>query len=306
VNALVTGGAGFIGSHVVDALLEGGHRVTVLDNFSTGRKENLAAGCVPVEGDVRDADAVSRCVRGQDVVFHLAAFVSLPESIERPEACLDTNVAGTRTLLEACVCAGVRRVVFASSSAVYADDSAEPLDESVPPAPASPYAASKLEGEHLLEWFRERHDLGYAALRYFNVYGPRQDVGSDYAAVVPRFLGQALEGEPLTIFGDGRQTRDFVYVADVARANLAGLAAGASGVFNIGTGRAVSVRELADEVLRLTGSRSERRFAPPRAGDAFCSTADARRAAAVLGWSPGWRLDRGLAATIDWFRACQG
>ncbi len=303
MNVLVTGGAGFIGSHVVDALLVEKHRVTVLDNFSSGKKENVAARCLPVEGDVRDPDVVDHCMRGQNVAFHLAAFSSVPQSVEDPETCIETNVTGTRHVLESACRAGASRIVFASTSAVYPGFPDTPKDEAEAPEPKSPYAESKLEGEKLLRWFYERNGLGYVSFRYFNVYGPRQDVESEYAAVIPLFILRSLAGATLIIDGDGRQSRDFVYVGDVVRANLRAMETTACGVFNVGTGWAVSVVELADRIVRRIGSRSGLRFGPSRRGDVRSSTADIRSISSTLGWSPEWSLDDGLTATIDWFRS---
>ena len=301
MNVLVTGGAGFIGSHLVEALTGKGHQITVLDDFSSGDPENLVEGCRLVTGDIRDAEAVESCVHGQEVVFHLAAFTSVSESIERPEACLDINVRGMRNLLDRAAAAGVRRVVFASTSAVYPEDWDVPMPEETPPEPKSPYAESKLEGERLLEELRVDRGVSYAALRFFNVYGARQDELSDYASVIPVLISSCLRNEAMTIFGDGTQTRDFVQVADVADAGLRAMESEACGIFNVGTSVPVSVLELADTIKELTGSDSERIFGPPRAGDARSSTADISRIAAELGWSPQWDLSTGLKETIRWF-----
>ncbi|MCS7011119.1 MAG: NAD-dependent epimerase/dehydratase family protein, partial [Anaerolineales bacterium] len=219
--ALVTGGAGFIGSHLVRALLERGLAVRVLDNFSTGRRENLAG--LPLElleADLRDASQVRRAVEGADWVFHLAAFVSVPQSMAEPETCFSVNVGGLVNLLEACRQAGVRKVIFSSSTAVYGEPSVFPTPEDAPLSPLSPYALSKQIGEQYMRFYSRVFGLPTLSLRYYNVYGPRQRPDSDYAAAIPIFARRLLTGQPLTIYGDGRQSRDFIFVEDVVRANL--------------------------------------------------------------------------------------
>jgi UDP-glucose 4-epimerase len=304
--ALVTGGAGFIGSHVAERLAAEGYAVRVLDDLSSGERGRCAPAWSLLEGDVCDPEAVDAACAGASVVAHLAAFVSVADSFPRFRDCYRTNVLGTYRVLEACVRHGVGRVTFASSCAVYGERS-EPLrseDDAV--TPASPYAVSKLEGEHLLEVHREAHGLGGVALRLFNVYGPRQRAASGYAAAVPAFLEAALAGGPLVIHGDGRQSRDFVYVEDVAEAFLGALRADVSGVFNVGTGRAVEILELADAVARLVPAAAERRFEERRPGDLRAATADPRRAAEVLEWRAGVGLEDGLARTLEALRSGQG
>ena len=303
MNILVTGGAGFIGSHVVEKLLSSGHQVTILDNLSTGKECNLSPESQLVMGDVRDGACVDRCVQGQDVVFHLAAYTSVPGSLEYPQVCLETNLEGTRNLLESSCRWGVRRVIFSSTSAVYPGHPDTPKSETTPPEPASPYAASKLEGEALLEWFHQHRGLSYVALRYFNVYGPRQDAESDYASVIPAFISMSQMGETLTIYGDGHQTRDFVYVDDVVQANLQAMESEVCGIFNVGTTYAVSILCLAKAVVGLMGSKSDYTFAEPRPGDVFALTADISLISSGLGWTPRWDLRSGLTRTIDWSRS---
>lgn len=298
MNILLTGGAGFIGSYLAAALLDAGHRVTVLDDLSTGRREQIPRGCQFLQGDIRDAALVARSMEGQEVLIHHAGFTSVPESFEQPEECISVNVFGTLTLLEAAVTAGVRRVLFASSSAVYADNGDPIKSEAEVPLPGSPYGISKLEGEHLLEWFRIRKGLTYVAFRYFNAYGPRQDPASPYAAVIPVFLDWALRGEPLVLHGGGEQTRDFVFIKDVVAASLVALATDCSGVYNVGTGEATSIRDLAKAILTHTGSSSGTILGPPRLGDAQACTADIRRIVADLGWRPRYTLSEGLLQTI--------
>jgi UDP-glucose 4-epimerase len=301
-SVLVTGGAGFIGSHVAQRFAREGFGIRVLDDLSTGDTANLASEWKLVRADVADRKAVEGAIAGVEIVVHLAAFTSVPESFERFGDCFRTNVFGTANVLRAAVRHGVRKLVFASSSAVYSDLASAPKSEAECPGPTSPYGISKLEGEHLLASHTEHDGLGSVALRYFNVYGPRQAAGSAYAAAVPIFIERALRGEPLTIYGDGRQTRDFVYVADVAEAVLRAAQGSANGVFNVGTGEAQPILELADEIARLTGHTLPHRFAPSRAGDVRASSADASRARQALGWSPSHPLAQGLAETLAWYR----
>ena len=301
-SVLVTGGAGFIGSHVAERFAREGFEIRVLDDLSTGHAANLAPGWKLVRADVADAAAVDAAVAGSEVVIHLAAFTSVPESFARFADCYRTNVFGTQQIVRACVRHGVRKLVFASSSAVYAELPDEPKSEAECPGPSSPYGVSKLEGEHLLAAAAEIDGLASTALRFFNVYGPRQPANSAYAAAVPIFLERALRGEPLTIYGDGRQTRDFVFVADVADAVLRAARSPATGVANVGTGVPQEILDLADEVARLAGHRVPHRFSPSRPGDVRASCADAARARQLLGWGGGRPLAEGLAATLAWYR----
>ena len=303
MNILVTGGAGFIGSHLVDALVGCGHLVTVLDDLSTGKESNLAPECRMIIGDIRDPSCVDRSVRGQDVIFHLAAYTSVPGSVDNPQVCFEINVEGTRNVLQQACDWGVKKVVFSSSSAVYPGDCDRAIAETTPPDPESPYAASKLESERLLERFHRDQGLSYVVLRYFNVYGPRQDTLSDYASVIPLFITRSMNGETPTIFGDGHQTRDFVYVTDVASANLRAMDTEICGVFNVGTGQPISILCLGDAVAKSMGSVLGFDFANPRPGDILASTADISSIAASLGWQPEWVLEAGLESTIAWYRA---
>jgi UDP-glucose 4-epimerase len=283
-------------------LLRAGYEVTVLDSLSTGDRRNVPSGCDFVQGDVRDHNLVERCVRGQDAIIHLAAFTSVPESFIRAEECFEVNVHGTLNVLEAVKVGGNGRVVFASSSAVYAEKPDAPKAETMCPEPASPYAVAKLEGEHLLEWYYRRRRLPYVAFRYFNVYGPRQRADSDYAAVIPKFIERSLRNETLTIYGDGRQTRDFVFVEDVVAANLQAVQDTKAGVYNVGTGTATVILSLAEQIIGVAGSSSRCSFAPHPPGDILSSTADVMRTSQNLGWIPKWSLDRGLEQTIKWWR----
>jgi UDP-glucose 4-epimerase len=301
-SVLVTGGAGFIGSHVAERFAREGFEIRVLDDLSTGHAANLAPGWKLVRADVADAAAVDAAVAGSEIAIHLAAFTSVPESFARFADCYRTNVFGTQQIVRACVRHGVRKLVFASSSAVYSDLPAAPKSEAECPGPSSPYGISKLEGEHLLAASAEIDGLPSAALRFFNVYGPRQPANSAYAAAVPIFIERALRGQALTIYGDGRQTRDFVFVADVADAVLRAALSPATGVFNVGTGVEQEILGLADTVAGLAAHRLPHRFAPSRPGDVRASSADPARARQLLGWGAGRPLAEGLEATLAWYR----
>ena len=301
-RVLVTGGAGFIGSFVAERFARDGFEVRILDDLSSGSRANLRPGWRLLEADVGDAAAVDAAVAGCRAVVHLAAFTSVPESFERFEACYRINVRGTFHVLEACARHAIPKLAFASSSAVYAERPDAPKTEADCPEPISPYAVSKLEGEHLLDAFGAARGLASVALRFFNVYGPRQPADSDYAAAVPIFLQRGLRGETLTVYGDGHQTRDFVFVEDVADAVFRAALAPATGVFNVGSGEPTEILTLADEIAKLTGGPPGHRFEPLRPGDVRSSTADVARVAAALGWHAQTGLARGLARSLDWYR----
>lgn len=306
-RALVTGGAGFIGSHLADALLKGGAEVVVLDNLSTGRRDNLAnAGdrIHWIEGDIRDRETLDRAVAGCDTVFHQAAVVSVPKTVDDPVTSAQVNEIGTLNVLEAARAAGVRRVVLASSSAIYGDDPTVPKTEAMAALPRSPYAVQKRVGEHYARLYTELYGLSTVCLRYFNVFGPRQDPGSPYSGVISIFMSRAVDGQPPLIHGDGEQYRDFIYVTDVVRANLlAATRPGIGGtVFNIGTGRSVSINRLWDLVCDLTGRRLDPAYGPTRAGDIRESVADVAAAADGLEFTPEHAFQAGLTATFDWYK----
>jgi len=305
MNVLITGGAGFIGSHLA-ARLQGEHAVRVLDDLSTGRRENLAGLRVElIEGSITDRAAVSRAVRDVEVVFHLAAMVSVPESMQRPDACVERNVTGLLNVLSAATEAKVRRLCFSSSAAVYGERPESPKREDLTPDPRSPYAITKLDGEYYCRLWSATTPLETVSLRYFNVFGPRQDPKSAYAAAVPIFLRQALASEPLTIFGDGGQTRDFISVHDVVAANLfAATTPGMAGVYNVGYGGEMTVLDLAQRIIRATGSRSVIQHAPTRAGDVRHSRADVTRLLAS-GFRPTTSVDAALAELVTSARAAQ-
>ncbi len=305
--ALVTGGAGFIGSHLVERLLEQGRDVRIVDNFSTGRRGNIAHLLESVdlrEIDIRDLDAMRDAAKGVDVIFHEAALASVPRSVDDPVSSNDVNVVGTLNVLVAARDAGVRRVVYASSSSVYGEAPELPKVETMRPRPMSPYAVSKLAGEHYCLSFNGLYDIETVCLRYFNVFGPRQDPTSQYAAAVPIFTTALLRGDVPTIYGDGEQSRDFTYISSVVEANvLAGESAGApGGVFNVAMGGTVTVNELFAALCDIIGLSAEATFADVRPGDVKHSYANIMRARETLEFEPLLGFRDGLQLTVDWFR----
>lgn len=309
---LVTGGAGFIGSHIVQTLLEQGASVRVLDNFSTGKRENLEplthqfdkSQFEILEGDVRDPSLVEEAVRGIEVIFHEAAFVSVPQSMEEPQTCFDVNIKGTSLLFDSARQAGVRRAVVASSAAIYGNADSLPLVEETAPQPMSPYAVSKRVKEMYAELFTASYGLEAVALRYFNVYGPRQRPDSMYAAAVPIFARRLLDGKPVTIFGDGGQTRDLINVRDVVRANLiASKHRRAAGkIFNICTGVETRLLDLLDVMYELLPNAPAHEFTAPRAGDVYRSVGSPQKAADIMGFRAEVSLVDGLKEVIDSMR----
>jgi UDP-glucose 4-epimerase len=309
---LVTGGAGFIGSHIVSALRTQGASVRVLDNFTSGKRGNLEIPGAEVrqgqleiiEADLRDEVKLTAAVRGVEVIFHEAAFVSVPASVQEPRECFDVNCSSTLTLLEAARTAGVRRVVLASSAAVYGDSQELPLDERSNPRPLSPYAASKLVDEIYAALYVQALGLEVCALRYFNVFGPRQRPDTQYAAAVPIFIRQLLNKEPPTIFGDGLQTRDLIFVGDVVRANMMAAAHpnAAGQVFNVCTGRRTSILDLANALDDLMPGAPAPGFGPVRTGDIHDSVGSPAKAREVLGFTAQTSLIDGLKETIKWMR----
>lgn len=308
MRVLVTGGAGFIGSHLVRACLERGHEVRVLDDLSSGSRRNLRgfeSDLELVEASIVDLEATRGAARGVEVVFHQAAIASVPLSVDDPVRTHAVNASGTVNVLEAARRAGSRRVVIASSSAVYGDDETLPKVETLPPSPLSPYALQKLESELYAERYEALYGLETVALRYFNVYGPRQDPSSMYAGVIPRFSVALAEGHPPRIYGDGRQSRDFVFVEDVVAANLAAASVALPpewAPINIGGGCSVTVLELVERMAKVLGiPRLQPVFEPARAGDVRHSRADVSRARQRLGWKPTTDLDAGLAVTVPYY-----
>lgn len=304
---LVTGGAGFIGSHLTRRLLEQGLKVRVLDNLSTGFRHNLddvADKIEFIQADAADPDAVRRAVAGCEVVFHHAAMASVPRSMAEPLLCHHYTATSTVNILSAAVDTGVRRVVFASTSAAYGNSSFVAKRESDPSAPLSPYAAGKLASEQYLRAFHEGFGLETVALRYFNVFGPRQDPDSEYSAVIPRFVSLILSGRQPIIYGDGGQSRDFVYIDNVIDANLlAATQPGVSGsVFNIGCGASTTLLELLDMLQSVLDASIEPRFEPPRPGDVRESLADISLARTRLGYDPAITVEEGLRRSVDYYR----
>jgi len=301
-NVLVTGGAGFIGSNIVRALLERGDTVRVLDNFSTGNRRNIEGLDVEIiEGELRSYERVHSAVRGMDVVLHQGALPSVPRSVQDPLTTSAVNIEGTLNVLLAARDAGVQRVVAASSSSVYGNGGTLPRTETQMPEPLSPYAVAKLAAERYCASFFHVYGMETVALRYFNVFGPRQDPTSQYAAVVPRFIRAIGLGEPVTIYGDGEQTRDFTYVRNVVDANL--LAADRDGIggsiLNVATGRRVSINELTDLIGEILGVEPKKEYLPERTGDVRASWADVTAAAELLGWTPRVSLEEGLRLTVE-------
>lgn len=308
-RVLVTGGAGFIGSHLVERLVKEGRFVRVLDSFETGKRENLAAwrsDIELIEGDLRDLGTCKKACAGVDVVFHEAALPSVPRSIAEPLKSFEITLQGTNTLLVAAREAGVRRVVQASSSSIYGDQPTLPKHEEMPPAPRSPYAAHKLGAEQLGVAFAASMGIEVVALRYFNVFGPRQDPNSQYAAVVPKFAVSCLQGERPTIYGDGEQSRDFTFVENVVEANLLAATAeqASGGVFNVACGERFTVNELFRRIRDLARTPEiEPYYVPTRAGDVKHSLASIDAARRVLRYEPRIDLQKGLERTVEWYRA---
>jgi UDP-glucose 4-epimerase len=298
MRALVTGGCGFIGSHLVRRLLADGHDVSIIDDLTTGRRHHVDGLDVRLTyASIEDRAALREALEGVDTVFHLAAMVSVPMSLKRPATCLRTNVVGTAEVLEEARARGASTLVFASSAAVYGENDDGVQREGAPSRPSSPYGVSKRAGEQLCAVF-DGPDLRTVSLRFFNVYGPRQDPNSSYASVVPAFASRALHGQPIVIYGDGEQTRDFVQVSDVVDAAVhCATDASFRGVANVGTGIGVSVNELARRIVRLAGSSSAIEHVPARPGDVRHSVASVDRLLAS-GWRPAFDLEEGLKATL--------
>jgi UDP-N-acetylglucosamine/UDP-N-acetyl-alpha-D-glucosaminouronate 4-epimerase len=307
MKVVVTGGGGFIGSHIADRLCAEGYEVQILDNFSTGRRENilhLLDDVELIEGDIQSFERAHNAVRGCEVVFHQAALPSVPRSVQDPLTSNASNVVGTLNVLLAARDSGVRRVIFASSSSVYGATRDLPKHEALPAVPISPYAVAKLAAENYCRSFSEVYGIETVALRYFNVFGPRQDPLSQYAAVIPKFISALLEGRPPTVFGDGQQTRDFTYVGNVVDANLRAMEAeGVSGkAYNVACGERISLNRLIDELCNLTGRDIKPSYEAPRAGDVRDSLADVSRAERELGYRPSVALREGLGLTLDALR----
>lgn len=308
MKVLVTGGAGFIGSHLVSALLARGDRVVVLDNFSSGRRSNLdeLAGEIElVEGDLRSYERVHAAMGGVELVVHQGALPSVPRSVQDPLTTNEVNVGGTLNVLLAARDEGARRVLFASSSSVYGDADGLLRDETQRPQPLSPYGVAKLAAESYCRAFWQVYGLETVSLRYFNVFGPRQDPQSQYAAVVPRFIARLLEEKPPVIYGDGNQSRDFTYVGNVVAGNLLAASAPnvAGEVLNVATGGSLTVNELSAAIQESLGVHIEPIYEPGRVGEVEHSAADISRATRLLGYEPRERVEEGIATTIHSLRA---
>ncbi len=302
MRVLITGGAGFIGSHLAEHFHQTAE-VRVLDDFSSGYAANIDNLNVKLfQGSILDRDLVRRALDGVDYVFHLAAMISVPESMEKPVECVEVNTLGTLTVLEEAAAAGVKKLCLSSSAAIYGDNPEVPKKESMRPEPKSPYAVTKLDGEYYCGMFDREDRLHTACLRYFNVFGPRQDPNSQYAAAVPIFISRALQNLPLTIYGDGEQTRDFIFVKDIVAANVhLATNSDSTGVFNVAYGGRITINDLAQQIIELTESKSEIKYAPERAGDVKHSTAciDALR---KTGFTPTSSFSEGMAQTIEFFK----
>lgn len=305
-KVLVTGGAGFIGSNIVGALVERGYYVKAYDNLVTGKLENIREfmkneNFTFVQGDILEYKKLINEMNGVDYVLHQAALPSVSRSVLDPATTDRINVGGTINVLLAAKEVGVKKVVIASSSSVYGNTSKLPKQETMLYNPLSPYAVSKVATELYAEVFSKLYDVSTVCLRYFNVYGPKQDPTGEYAAVVPKFIMSALKGEPLTIYGDGNQTRDFTFVEDVVQANILAMKSDAEGNYNIAYGKSVSIQELAEKIIKLTFSKSKIIYLDPRPGDIRHSLADISKAMRDLGYSPRYDLNSGLIKTIEWF-----
>jgi UDP-glucose 4-epimerase len=307
---LVTGGAGFIGSHIVEALVRRGDRVRVLDNLATGKRgnlEHLASRIEFIEGDIRDSETTRRAVEGVRVIFHEAAIPSVPRSVEDPLLNHESNINGTFNVLLAARDAGVRRLVYAASSSAYGERGTGAKVEDQLPNPLSPYAAAKLVGEYYCQVFTHVYGLETVALRYFNVFGPRQDPSSPYSGVISKFITSLLHGEPPIVFGDGEQSRDFTYVANVVDANLRAAEApeAAGRVINLGVNQRTTLNQLLAELQKIIGTNLTPRYESPRIGDVLHSLADITRAEQLLEFKPIVGLTEGLRYTVDWYRENQ-
>jgi len=302
----VTGGAGFIGSNLADELARD-HDVVIIDNFSTGRRENIRhfsgnENVTFIEGSITDLDLLIETFRGLDGIFHQAAIPSVPRSVRDPVSTNEANVTGTLNVLVAAKDCGVRKVVSASSSSVYGDTPVLPKHEGMVPAPLSPYAVSKLADEYYGKVFSELYGIQTVFLRYFNVFGPRQDPNSEYAAVIPKFITRLLHGEAPTIYGDGGQTRDFTFVKDVVQANIRAMQSDAQGVYNIACGNRISLNELASILMRLTGFSVAPIYEDARPGDIRDSLADISRAKEAFGYDPEYSVEEGPSEAVAWVR----
>lgn len=303
MKIVITGGAGFIGSNIAEVLSkDNANEVIVLDDLSTGKLANTKEMAIKfVNGSITDLELLHTIFKDVDYVLHQAAIPSVPRSINEPIASNNANITGTLNVLVAARDRNVKKVVYASSSSVYGDTPKLPKREDMTPTPLSPYAVTKLTGEHYCNVFNEVYGLKTVALRYFNVYGPKQDPYSDYAAVIPKFVSRVLRDEPPVIYGDGQQTRDFTFVKDAVTANIRAMKSAATGVFNIASGNRITIQELAELVMKLMDKDMGVILEEPRKGDVLHSLADVSKAKAGFGYEPGYRLETGLEETVKWF-----
>ena len=305
MKVVVTGGAGFIGSHIVEHWYEKGADVHILDSLRSGYEKNINnfSNVVFQKGSITDKNLTNSVIEGADYVFNLAALVSVPESLEKTDECIDINVKGLLNILDASKEHGVKKVVHSSSAAIYGDDPRLPKDISMRPKPQTPYGITKLDGEYYLQMYYEQYGLPTTSLRYFNVFGPRQDPKSQYAAAIPIFVFKALKNETITIYGDGEQTRDFVYVKDVVKANvLAAESNGVAGVFNVANENAITIKNLAELIIKTTNSKSEILFEDERPGDIKHSLASIKETRETLKFEPSFDLISSLETTIKYFQ----
>ncbi|HBM14752.1 MAG TPA: dTDP-glucose 4,6-dehydratase [Lentisphaeria bacterium] len=301
MKVLVTGGAGFIGSHIVEAL-QGEAEITVLDNLRSGNIRNLdGLKANFINGDIRDREIVRNCMKEVDYVFHLAALISVPESMDNPVECVDINNKGMLIVLEEAAKAGVKKLCFSSSCAVYGDNPISPKIETLIPEPKSPYAVSKLDGEYYCSIFTQTGKLNTACLRYFNVFGSRQSPDSAYAAAIPIFVSKAVANKTISIYGDGEQTRDFIYVKDIAKANIYLAKNSSTGVYNAGYGKQTTIKTLAEKIIKTTTSNSNIHYLPPRQGDIKHSLGNIGKLLGV-GYKMSSDFDEGLETTIRYFQ----
>lgn len=303
-KVVVTGGAGFIGSHIVEQWLKEGAEVHIIDNLRTGFLSNveLFPEAVFHKFSVTEREKVFEVIEGADYVHNLAAMISVPESVEKPNECVDINVNGLLNVLDASKEFGVKKIIHSSSAAVYGDNPASPKSTDMKPQPKSPYGITKLDGEFYLQMYNDLFDIGAVSLRYFNVFGPRQDPKSQYAAAVPIFIAKALKNDPIIIYGDGEQTRDFIFVKDVVKANiLAAKNENVNGVYNVALGKATSINMIANEIIKLTGSKSKIIYEGERTGDIKHSLASIENTQMELGFEADHSLEEGLEETIKFF-----
>ncbi|KAF0153473.1 MAG: NAD-dependent epimerase/dehydratase [Ignavibacteria bacterium] len=304
-KVVVTGGAGFIGSHIVEHWIKAGAEVHIIDNLRTGFMCNvqLFPQTVFHKVSITEREKVFKILENADYVHHLAAMISVPESVDNPIECVEININGLLNVLDACKENGVKKIVFSSSAAVYGENPESPKRIDMCPLPKSPYGITKLDGEYYLQMYNEQYGLGAVSLRYFNVFGPRQDPKSQYAAAVPIFIDRALKNEPITIYGDGEQTRDFIFVKDVVKANmLAAANLSVNGIFNVASGKASSINDIAKGIINSTKSKSKIVYQPERKGDIKHSLANLTETKSKLKFVPEYNLQSGLDLTIDFFK----